>query len=104
MTDRKFTPPTTFPAEYVTHGGSVMSEAPKRIWADGNAEWDSGSWGLDKEFDDDVEYIRADLVEAAIKRALDKALMIDAKYFGGTGISHHIRALNHAQFVDGDKT
>jgi hypothetical protein len=36
-----------------------MSNAPERIWADGNAEWDSGSWGLDKEFDNDVEYIRA---------------------------------------------
>jgi hypothetical protein len=40
-----------------------MSEAPERIWADGNAEWDSGSWGLDKEFDNDVEYVRADRIE-----------------------------------------
>ncbi len=38
-----------------------MSNAPERIWADGNAEWDSGSWGLDKEFDNDIEYRRADL-------------------------------------------
>jgi hypothetical protein len=30
--------------------------------------------------------------------------MIDAKYFGGTGISHHIRALDPAQFIEGDKT
>ena len=36
-----------------------MSEAPKRIWADGDYTW--------------VEYIRADLVEAAIKRALEAA-------------------------------
>jgi len=40
-----------------------MSGAPERIWADGNAEWDSGSWGLDKEFDNDVEYVRADRIE-----------------------------------------
>jgi tRNA A37 methylthiotransferase MiaB len=40
-----------------------MSDAPERIWADGNAEWDSGSWGLDKEFDNDVEYVRADRIE-----------------------------------------
>jgi hypothetical protein len=40
-----------------------MSEAPERIWADGNAEWDSGSWGRSKEFDNDVEYVRADRIE-----------------------------------------
>jgi hypothetical protein len=40
-----------------------MSDAPERIWADGNAEWDSGSWGRSKEFDNDVEYVRADRIE-----------------------------------------
>jgi len=40
-----------------------MSDAPERIWADGNAEWDSGSWGHSKEFDNDVEYVRADRIE-----------------------------------------
>ena len=44
-----------------------MSEAPERIWADGNAEWDSGSWGRDKEYDEDVEYTRTDLVRAQIE-------------------------------------
>ena len=40
-----------------------MSDAPERIWADGNAEWDSGSWGRSKEFDNDVEYVRANRIE-----------------------------------------
>jgi hypothetical protein len=51
-----------------------MSDAPERIWADGNAEWDSGSWGLDKEFDNDVEYVRADRIkelQAKLAKALD---------------------------------
>jgi hypothetical protein len=50
-----------------------MSDAPERIWADGNAEWDSGSWGLDKEFDNDVEYVRADRIEE-LEAKLAKAL------------------------------
>ena len=41
-----------------------MSEAPERLWADGNQYWDSGSWGQSKEFDNDVEYVRADIVQA----------------------------------------
>jgi hypothetical protein len=36
-----------------------MTDAPKRIWVDGNQDWDSGSWGLDHEYPDDVEYILA---------------------------------------------
>jgi len=48
-----------------------MSEAPERIWADGNAEWDSGSWGRSKEFDNDVEYVRADLFRRLRQMALD---------------------------------
>ena len=50
-----------------------MSDAPERIWADGNAEWDSGSWGLDKEFDNDVEYVRADRIEE-LERKIAKAV------------------------------
>jgi len=50
-----------------------MSEAPERIWADGNAEWDSGSWGLDKEFDNDVEYVRADRIEELEAKAMKAA-------------------------------
>jgi len=89
-----------------------VSEAPKRIWADGNYEWDSGSWGLSKEFDDDIEYIRADLVVAAIKRALEGA--VAATILKATRIpadpifAYHeaifmaqkaIRALDPAQFI-----
>ena len=92
-----------------------MSEAPKRIWADGNYEWDSGSWGLNKEFDDDVEYIRADLVEAAIKRALEGAAAEigphpDHDKADWTEYAHHahrlaqlIRALDPAQFIEEPK-
>ena len=40
-----------------------MSEAPERIWADGNAKWTKGSWGRYREFDNDVEYVRADRIE-----------------------------------------
>jgi hypothetical protein len=45
-----------------------MREAPERIWADGHQAWGHYKWCID-----DVEYIRADLVEAAIKRALEGA-------------------------------
>jgi hypothetical protein len=38
-----------------------MIEAPERIW--GHIDGDKGSWGRNWVFDDDVEYIRADLVE-----------------------------------------
>ncbi|CAB4139073.1 hypothetical protein UFOVP343_39 [uncultured Caudovirales phage] len=43
-----------------------MSDAPERIWVDGNQDWDSGSWGLDKEFPADVEYVRADRIEQLV--------------------------------------
>ena len=90
-----------------------MSEAPERIWADGTAEWDSGSWGRDNEFDEDVEYTRTDLVraqiEAAVKRALegaaDEAKEIADQYVGYMSrIERAIRAIDPAQFVEGDKT
>jgi hypothetical protein len=84
-----------------------MSEAPKRIWADGNYEWDSGSWGLSKEFDDDVEYIRADLVEAAIKRALEGAAKEAWKCWIYRVPYHdcqdYIRRLDPAQFIEEPK-
>jgi hypothetical protein len=67
-----------------------MSEAPERIWAGGDREWDSGSWGLDKEFDNDVEYLRADLIAALVAAALEnsteyrngKHLLDTARRFG----------------------
>ena len=49
-----------------------MGEAPERIWADYNQEWDSGSWGLDKDFDNDVEYLRADLSAARIAAMIEQ--------------------------------
>lgn len=55
-----------------------MSDAPERIWVDGNAEWDSGSWGLDKEFINDVEYIRADLATPTHTEQLQQALALPA--------------------------
>lgn len=40
-----------------------MSDAPERIWAEpAGDDWDSGVWGQSKDFDHDVEYIRADLL------------------------------------------
>ena len=76
-----------------------MSEAPKRIWADGDYTWASGSWFLVKGHDD-VEYIRADLVEAAIKRALEEAMRIDAEYWKGSSrVSDLIAELDPAQFI-----
>jgi hypothetical protein len=53
-----------------------MGEAPERIWADGNEDWDTGSWGLDKEFDNDVEYVRTDLVQATVAAALQDAVQL----------------------------
>ena len=49
-----------------------MSKAPKRIWKRIWAEDKpvSGSWSVCKDFDDDVEYIRADLVEAKLAKAV----------------------------------
>lgn len=91
-----------------------MSEAPKRIWADGDYTWAAGSWFLVK-LHDDVEYIRADLVEAAIKRALEGAAAEvgphpDHDKADWTEYAHHahqlaqlIRALDPAQFIEEPK-
>jgi hypothetical protein len=82
-----------------------MSEAPKRIWADGDYTWSAGSWFLVKGHDD-VEYIRADLVEAAIKRALEEAAnmirdgMDDSEWYNPV---RAIRALDPAQFIEEPK-
>lgn len=90
-----------------------MSEAPKRIWADGDYTWAAGSWFLVKGHDD-VEYIRADLVEAAIKRALEGAAEAVADYpraapeydewkLYDEQIEHaqrNIHALDPAQFIE----
>jgi hypothetical protein len=87
MTDRRFTPPTTFPAEYVTSDG-LPNEA---------------------------EYIRADLVraqiEAAVKRALEGAAQEAYDWFydpeedmvTDVRLGKAIRALDPAQFIGGDK-
>ena len=92
-----------------------MSEAPDRIWADGNAEWDSGSWGRDKQYDEDVEYTRTDLVRAQIEAAVKRTLEGAAEHlsmFAEPGVMldyslddeiKAIRALDPAQFIDGDK-
>jgi hypothetical protein len=78
-----------------------MSEAPKRIWADGKPV--CGSWSVAKDFDDDVEYIRADLVEAAIKRALEGVVDVleDEGWLGDSML--RIRAMDPAQFIEEPK-
>lgn len=91
-----------------------MSEAPKRIWADGDYSWATGSWFLVKGHDD-VEYIRADLVEAAIKRALEEAASLAQNAYlvppdGGSpteveeavclAAADYISALDPAQFIE----
>jgi len=46
------------------------------------------------------KYIRADLVEAAIKRALEEAMRIDAEYWKGfSRVSDLIAELDPAQFI-----
>jgi hypothetical protein len=62
------------PAPLYQHGRPGMSDAPERIWADYNQEWDSGSWGLDKDFDNDVEYLRSDLIAAARREGYERGL------------------------------
>ena len=56
MTDRKFTPPTKFPAEYVTGDGRkavILGGAPDDIFIyvgymlDGDGGWKVRSWGKD---------------------------------------------------------
>jgi hypothetical protein len=49
-----------------------MSETPERIW--GHIDGDVGSWGRNWVFDEDVEYVRADLVEE-LEAKLAKTLL-----------------------------
>ena len=92
-----------------------MSEAPERIWLTGFVKDEYGARlgrGTVSDLDhspnpDYPEYIRADLVEAAVKRALEGAAeCCDVAAQDGIGDmirakGDEIRALNPAQFVDG---
>jgi hypothetical protein len=53
-----------------------MREAPKNVFVKMTEGYESNWWGVvTHPYDEDgVEYIRADLVEAAIKRALEGKL------------------------------
>jgi hypothetical protein len=79
-----------------------MREAPKRIWA-GKYH---GTWWQSKPHHQRTEYIRADLVEAAIKRALEGAAnmirdgMDDSEWYNPV---RAIRALDPAQFIEEPK-
>jgi hypothetical protein len=87
-----------------------MSEAPKRIWAWWDDDYDVGvvSKHSDKRYipHEAREYIRADLVEAAIKRALEGAAnmirdgMDDSEWYNPV---RAIRALDPAQFIKEEK-
>jgi len=97
-----------------------MSEAPKRIWA-GNwladvgetSIWDMGEWrDVPWPTVDVVEYIRADLVEAAIKRALEGASRYHGRFLmvktsvdveAVVASEEAIRALDPAQFIEEPK-
>ena len=91
-----------------------MSEAPERIWMDPDIKFPE----CEKKYACDVEYIRADLVEAAVKRALEGAASIAknaCRMFPYKGYptleeeevcrvaADYIMALNPAQFIDGEK-
>jgi uncharacterized membrane protein YccC len=87
-----------------------MSEAPKRIWA-GKYH---GTWWQSKPHHQMTEYIRADLVEAAIKRALEAAAQacedIRQRQIMGPmpervcfDQEQTIRALDPAQFIEEEK-
>lgn len=63
-----------------------MSDAPERIWVDGNQDWDTGSWGLTKDFDADVEYVRADLAAPDLAELVEAATYyIDCEFDGHNG-------------------
>jgi len=94
-----------------------MSEAPERIWAWAwEIDTSRGQWTLNPSigFDGEAEYIRADLVEAAVKRALEGAANC-LLMFSEPGVSldyslkdeiEAIRSLasDPAQFVDGERS
>ena len=92
-----------------------MSEAPKRIWAWWDDDYDVGVVRKhgDKSYipHEAREYIRADLVEAAIKRALEGAAG-QVSMFAEPGVSldyslddeiKAIRALDPTQFIEEEK-
>ena len=97
-----------------------MSEAPERIWAFEPDIFDNCSLWQDQPSPkgDTTEYIRADLVEAAVKRALERAAGacvlsgqdLAEGDWGPEGrdmavmLERRILRLNPAQFVDGEKT
>jgi hypothetical protein len=100
-----------------------MSEAPERIWARVSPDWHCGETGeyfvggmFDAgHFKDGQKYIRADLVEAAVKRALEGAAAEisphpDHDKADWTEYAHHahrlaqlIRAIDPAQFIEEPK-
>ena len=90
-----------------------MSDAPERLVLElrQGITFDSWSECRDPRYakSEPVEYIRADLVEAAVKRALEGAAeCCDVAAMDGIGDivrakGDEIRTLNPAQFVDGEK-
>lgn len=81
-----------------------MSDAPERIWAeDVSKEWkdDSGVWGVDKEAEHDVEYIRKDISDAriaeleaerdALAEALRKIAEAKPHHAGQTANEYHFQ-------------
>ena len=50
-----------------------MSDAPERIWTDADASTICGSYDIE-EYDGATEYIRADLLQAAVAAALTEAV------------------------------
>ena len=88
-----------------------MSEAPERIWVWWDDEYDIGV--VNKHGDprytptEAREYLPADLVEAAVKRALEGAAE-EASVCWMDGVPYpecedYIRRLKPAQFIDGEK-
>ena len=73
-----------------------MSEPPKRIWAGKYHE----TWWQSKPHHQMTEYIRADLVEAAIKRALEGAATRAYEDAGRFDTPDRIRTLDPAQFIE----
>ena len=89
-----------------------MTEAPERIWVWWDDEYDIGV--VNKHGDprytptEAREYLPADLVEAAVKRALEGAADACGKPNGPWRVSAHncrfaILNLDPAQFIDGEK-
>jgi hypothetical protein len=52
-----------------------MTDAPERIWADPD-HWIEGPPSSDLSAQGYTEYVRADLVEAAVRRALEAAAVV----------------------------